>query len=528
MYGLEEDRVRPGTTLRRIVEAQVASGAYSDENADEMLGWMSSRSEAKGTTHTTSVLRDGRSIAVSAQQMPGGDTVTTHRDITEQRRAEARIVHMALHDTLTGLPNRVLLNERLEQALTRVRRGEVVAVHMIDLDYFKSVNDTLGHPAGDRLLKIVTERLRALVRETDTVARMGGDEFAVVQVAIAQPADATSLAHRIIEVVSKPYDIEGQQVMIGTSVGIAMGPADGLSPEALIGNADLALYRAKGDGRGTVCFFEPEMDALMQAGRAMEYDLRRALAAGEFELHYQPFINLDSNDICGFEAFLRWRHPKNGMVQPGAFIPLAEKMGSINPLGEWVIRHACATAATWPEPLKVAVNVSPVQFRSPGLAEIVVSALDASGLAPERLELEVTELVLLGDSEATRSVLSGLRELGVRIAMDNFGTGYSSLSHLQSFPFDKIKIHRSFVTGMAVDPGSLNLVRAVTAMAHGLGMATSAEGVETAEQLEIVRAEGCTEVQGFLFSPPARADEIERLLMSNGRLMHCRGAESAA
>ena len=382
MYGLTDDQVKPGTTLRRIMEQQVANGCHSDESADEIQNWMQRRSDGKGTPQFVSELKDGRSVSVSAQERPGGGIVTTHQDITEQRYAEARIVHMALHDTLTGLPNRTLLNERLEHALTRVRRGdEVVAVHVLDLDHFKVVNDTLGHPIGDTVLKMVTERLRVLVRETDTVARMGGDEFAIVQVAIAQPADATSLARRIVEVVGKPYDIEGHEVEVGATIGIAMGPADGLTPDELMRNADLALYRAKGDGRGTFCFFEPEMDALMQARRALEYDLGRALAGGEFEMYYQPVIDLKSNEISGFEALIRWRHPRNGMVQPDTFIPLAEKIGAIVALGEWAIRNACNTAMDWPDDLKVAVNLSPLQFRSPALVEIVASALEVLGAA---------------------------------------------------------------------------------------------------------------------------------------------------
>ncbi len=520
MYGLSALQVESGMSLQRIADQLVGVGRYSEPGAAELLGWLRHRLAGRGGPHHIGELGDGRSIAVSAQQMAHGGIVTTHQDITEQRRAEAKIVHMALHDTLTGLPNRVLLNERLEQALTRVRRGEVVAIHMLDLDHFKAVNDTLGHPAGDRLLKTVTDRLRALVRETDTVARMGGDEFAVIQVAIAHPSDATTLAQRIIEVVSKPYDIEGHQVIIGTSVGIAMGPANGMNPAELIRNADLALCRAKGDTRGHFCFFESEMDAQMQARRAMEYDMRRGLTAGEFELHYQPVLNLESNEITGFEALARWRHPKNGLLPPGTFIPLAENVGSIVALGEWVVRNACATAATWPKHLTVAVNLSPVQLRSPALGQVIIGALNASGLAPGRLELEITETVLLGDNEATLSVLSRLRDLGIRISMDDFGTGYSSLSYLQNFHVDKIKIDRSFVTGIANDTGSLNIVRAVTAMAKGLGMTTTAEGVETAEQLEIVRSEGCTEVQGFLFGQPVKADEIEALLSDGCGLMH--------
>jgi diguanylate cyclase (GGDEF)-like protein len=420
---------------------------------------------------------------------------------------------MAMHDGLTTLPNRLLLNERLELALTRAKRDEMVAAHLLDLDHFKNVNDTLGHAAGDKLLRMVADRLRALVRETDTIARMGGDEFAVVQVTIAQPSDATVLAQRIIEVVSEPYEIDGHQVIIGTSVGIAVGPADGSSPDQLMRNADLALYRAKGKGRGMYRFFEPEMDTQMQARRVMEIDLRKALTGGEFELHYQPVVNLERSQISGFEALIRWHHPEKGMISPGEFIPLAEENGFIVQLGEWALRNACATAAGWPGDLKIAVNLSPVQFRNPGLVQVVFSALATSGLQPARLELEITETVLLEDNEATLATLYQLRELGVRIAMDDFGTGYSSLSYLQRFPFDKIKIDRSFIKGMADGVGSLNIVRAVAALANGLGMTTTAEGVETQEQRDAVESEGCTEMQGFLFSKPLPASEIERLFL---------------
>jgi diguanylate cyclase (GGDEF)-like protein len=512
IYGLTADQVEPGTPLRQIVQQQIANGCHSEEGAGEILSWLARRAAGEGHPQLICELKDGRSIAVSAQKMPNGGIVTTHQDITEQRYAEARIVHMALHDSLTELPNRTLLNERLEHALTRVRRGEMVAVHTLDLDHFKTVNDTLGHPIGDKLLKEVTERLRGLVRETDTVSRMGGDEFAIVQVAIAHPADATTLAHRIIEVVSKPYSIEGQQIDIGASIGIAMAPTDGDTPDDLLRNSDLALYRAKGDGRGTFCFFESDMDAQMQARRALEYDLRRAMTASEFELHYQPVIDLKTNQISSFEALVRWRHPRNGLVPPGLFIPLAEKLGVIIALGEWAIRDACVTARSWSRELSVAVNLSPRQFRNPTLVQIVADALEFSGLPAHRLELDITEPVLMGDSETTLSVLHRLRDLGVKLSMDDFGTGYASLNYLQSFHFDKVKIDRSFVKSVAADAGSLNIVRAVAAMAHSLGMSTTAEGVETLEQLEIVRTEGCTEIQGFLFSPALPASEIDRIL----------------
>ena len=349
IYGLKPEQVAHGTRLRQIIQHRIDNGLHADRSPDELVDAMLLRLTDANFEQFFSQLSDGRCIAITVQPMADGGTVTTHQDITDQRRSEAKITHMALHDTLTGLPNRVLLNERLEHALTRAKRGDIVATHILDLDHFKHVNDTLGHPAGDKLLGTVADRLRALVRETDTIARMGGDEFAVVQAAISQPADATSLAHRIISAVSEPYDIDGHQVVIGASIGIAVGPGDGVSPEQIIRNADLALYRAKGDGRSTLRFFEPEMDAQMQERRVLEWDLRKALLAGEFELYYQPVVDLASSEISGFEALIRWHHPTRGMVAPGMFIPLAEEIGLIVPLGEWAIRQACATAAQWPE-----------------------------------------------------------------------------------------------------------------------------------------------------------------------------------
>jgi len=517
MYGFTPEQVRAGTSIRQLIAHRHSNGLLSDTSDEDVVELMLRRGEDDSCKQFYSQLSDGRCIAITAQAMPDGGTVTTHQDITEQRRSEAKIAHMALHDALTGLPNRVLLNEQLGHALALAKRGEIVAAHLLDLDHFKNVNDTLGHPAGDKLLKTATARLRAIARETDTVARMGGDEFAFVQLGISQPSDATALALRIIEVVSQPYDIDGQQVIIGSSVGIAVGPMDGSTPDELLRNADLALYRAKGDGRGTFRFFEQGMDAQMQERRAMECDLRKALAADQFELHYQPVVDLESNAIRGFEALVRWRHPHKGLISPAAFIPLAEEIGFIVPLGEWVLRQACATAATWPGRLEVAVNLSPVQFGTPGLVQVVVGALAASGLPAERLELEITESTLLQDSENTLSTLFQLRALGVRIAMDDFGTGYSSLSYLQSFPFDKIKIDRSFIKDVAEGVASLNIVRAVAAMAKGLGMTTTAEGVETQQQRDAVRSEGCTEMQGFLFSKPLPAAEIERLYLAQLR-----------
>jgi diguanylate cyclase (GGDEF)-like protein len=514
MYDLKPELIVAGIHLRDIVEQRVAKGDYGAKTVEEILVPVLARATGQHASHHVAELADGRCVAVSVQPMANGGRVTTHQDITEQRRSEAKIAHMALHDSLTGMPNRALLNERLEQALVRTGRGEIVATHILDLDHFKHVNDTLGHPIGDKLLQTVGERLRALVRDIDTIARMGGDEFAIVQVGLSQVADATSLAQRVISALCEPYEIDGHRVAIGTSIGIAVGPTDGTSADQLIKNADLSLYRAKGDGRGTFRFFEPGMDAQMQARRVLERDLREALAHGEFELHYQPIVELASNTISGFEALIRWRHPDKGTVSPATFIPLAEETGLIVPIGEWAIRQACATAALWPADLRIAVNLSPAQFRSPGLLQVIISALATSGLAPNRLELEITETVLLHDSEITLAMLNRLRELGVRIAMDDFGTGYSSLSYLQSFPFDKIKIDRSFVKNVTESASSLNIVRAVAALARGLGITTTAEGVETQEQLDAIRSEGCTEMQGFLISKPRPAKEIEQLFLS--------------
>jgi diguanylate cyclase (GGDEF)-like protein len=510
LYGLTAAQVQRGTTIRQLLAYRHAKGVFGDVDFETFArDWLAEFGKASARVQE---LADGRVISIVRRPMADGGIVSTTEDITERRRSEARIAHMAHHDALTDLPNRVLLKERLELAVGRVHRGEIVAVHLLDLDHFKNVNDTLGHPVGDKLLKGVTERLGQVIKETDTIARMGGDEFAIVQVGIRQPSDASALAERVIDVVSAPHDIDGHQVVAGTSVGIAIGPNDGTDPDQLIRNADLALYRAKGDGRGTFRFFEPDMDARMQARRTMEYDLRKALVAGEFELYYQPLVNLERNEICGCEALVRWLHPEKGMIPPGDFIPLAEENGFIVPLGEWVIREACRTAATWPDHVKVAVNLSPAQFKNPGLEQAVVGALAASGIAPKRLELEITETVLLQDSTATLATLHALRALGVRVAMDDFGTGYSSLSYLQSFPFDKIKIDRSFIKEVAARKNAVDIVRAVTALANGLGMVTTAEGVETAQQLDAVKAEGCTEMQGFVFSKPLPAGEVESLL----------------
>jgi diguanylate cyclase (GGDEF)-like protein/PAS domain S-box-containing protein len=519
IYNIPADRVHPGMKLTEIVDLRIEAGSFPAMTREEYIRWRNDVAVSNEAKDSIVGLQDGRTIKIRHRPMPGGGWVATHEDITEQRQSEIKIEYMAHHDSLTDLPNRVLLNDRLEYVLERVQPGEMVAVHHLDLDQFKAVNDTFGHPCGDKLLRIVAERLRSLVGEAGTIARMGGDEFVIVQATIADPAEATALAQGVIDALTESYDIDGQQAVIGVSIGISVGPGDGSNPDKLLRNADLALYRAKSDGRGTFRFFEPVMDLQMQTRRIMEQDLRKALPAGEFELHYQPVVNLASKEISGFEALIRWNHPSKGMISPADFIPLAEEIGFIVPMGEWVIRQACATAAQWPDNLHVAVNISAIQFRSPGLMQVIVSALAASGLAPTRLEIEITESVLLHNKEATLAVLHQVRALGIRIAMDDFGTGYSSLTYLQSFPFDKIKIDRSFVKNITENSSSLTIVRAVAALANGMGMTATAEGVETAEQLHSIASEGCTEMQGFLFSRPLPAAEIERQFLS-GRAPH--------
>ena len=459
---------------------------------------------------------DQREFSLISTPLIDGGFVITHEDVIERQRSEAMIAYLAHHDALTCLPNRVRFQERLSEALARVHRGETLAVLCLDLDRFKGVNDTLGHPIGDLLLKAVTDRLRKCVRSTDMIARLGGDEFAIVQTDVQQTADVTMLATRMIEEVSAPYVIEDHQVVIGLSVGIAIAPDDGLDADLLLKNADMALYRSKADGRGVYRFFEAEMDARMQVRRTMELDLRRAIVNGEFELFYQPLFNTQTQLITAFEALIRWHHPARGLIPPLDFVPLAEETGLIIPMGEWVMQKACEQAAHWPSQARVAVNLSPVQFRGKTLLSMVSSALARSGLAAERLELEITETVLLQDSDATLATLHDLRALGVRISMDDFGTGYSSLSYLRKFPFDKIKIDGSFIRDITEQ--GLPIVRAVAAMGSGLGIVTTAEGVETREQLELLEREGCTEVQGYLLSQPLPAGDVVNLLrMTNPR-----------
>jgi diguanylate cyclase (GGDEF)-like protein/PAS domain S-box-containing protein len=434
-------------------------------------------------------------------------------DITERRKAEARIAHMAHHDGLTNLPNRDFYQDRLRQALERSQTDHKrVAVLCVDLDLFKNVNDAFGHPMGDRLLKAVAERLRAEVRGDNIVARLGGDEFAIVLNSNVSPNEVSHFSDRLIRLLSERYVVDGCELVVGASIGIALSPGDGDACEELMRNADMALYRAKADGGGVHRFFEREMDRQAQKRRDLELDLRRAFANGEFELHYQPLVDIASDRISGFESLLRWKHPEKGMISPAEFIPVAEDIGLIVALGEWVLREACTEAAKWPAEVKIAVNLSPVQFRSRNLVQAVISALAHSGLSPLRLELEITESVFLAETGANLAILHQLRELGVSISMDDFGTGYSSLSYLRSFPFDKIKIDRSFVKDLAERSDCVAIVRAISSLGRSLNITTTAEGVETVDQLDWLRAEGCNQVQGFLFSAARPAAEVEQLL----------------
>lgn len=509
LYGFGPKRTPPGTPLREILEARVANGHFSGVSADEYI-----RSRlAPVVRPTTEVLEmtNGRSILVCRTPMAGGGWVTTHDDITERREADAKIAHMAHHDGLTGLPNRVRLLERLEEAVAQVKRGEMDALLYIDLDHFKTVNDTMGHLVGDQLLKAVADRIRKCVREVDTVARLGGDEFAVIQRAITNPDDVAVLVQRIQDAIKEPCLLDGNQVVIDSSIGLAVSPSDGDSVEELLKNADLAAYAAKADGRGTYRFFEPEMDQRIKYRRKLELDLRSAVGNDEFVLHYQPIVNLQTNEITSLECLIRWLHPERGMVAPGEFIPIAEDTGLIVPIGEWVLRRACADAMDWPGHVKVAVNLSPVQLNHKDLFQTVVSALADSGLPADRLEFEITETVLMQNTFATLSILRRLRSLGIRFAMDDFGTGYSSLSYLRSFPFDKIKIDRSFLSESCAQENSLSIIKGVRSLAESLNMTTTMEGIETDQQLEQIRAVGCDEMQGFLFSRPKAAQDIVKL-----------------
>jgi diguanylate cyclase (GGDEF)-like protein len=511
LYNLSPDVVKPGLHFRDLIAYRKQTGSFSGD-VDKFCAAVLGNVTLKQMTHSVVETSDGRSVQIVNKPLANGGWVATLEDITERMRAEKQIAHLAHYDALTDLPNRVLFREQLEHEIERAKRGEQLAVLYIDIDEFKSVNDSLGHPTGDELLKAIAVRLRSCVRDTDYVARLGGDEFAIVQTGVAQPSDVMELVKRIYETIRKPVDCLGHLVTTDASVGIAVAPEDGTTVDQLLKSADLAMYGAKEDGRRTYRFFEPEMDARVKARRAIELDIRHAIADRSFELHYQPVVNLSSNEIVGCEALLRWNHPVRGMISPAEFIPIAEETGLICEIGDWVLATACAEAASWPSAVNIAVNVSPVQFRSHAFSLKVANVLAATGLSANRLELEITEAVLIRDDEAALAMLQHLRAIGVRIALDDFGTGYSSLSYLRRFPFDKIKIDRSFVSDVAMADGSSSIVQAVINIARARSMTTTAEGVETEEQREMLLGLGCTEMQGYLISRARPAVEIRPLL----------------
>ena len=513
MYGLSADVVKLGSSLREIVAHRKAAGSIAG-SAEEYISLMLGGRHARSSMIID--IPDGRSIQIISEPLTDGGWVVTHEDITERRRIEEDIAHLAHYDALTGLPNRVLFREYLCEKLASIADGEQVAVHFIDLDEFKSVNDALGHLVGDELLKLVAASLSRCVGEDDLVARLGGDEFAIVQSDVTSSDRITDQAVRALRAVHEPFECMDQQLTIDASVGIALAPQHGMAPDQILKNADLAMYAAKASGRGTYRFFEPEMDARARERLQLSTDLRQAIAHDELEVHYQPCRSLEGDTITGCEALVRWRHPERGMVSPAEFIPVAEDTGLINEIGEWVLRTACRDAMTWPGDIRLAVNVSPVQFRNEALPLKIMAALSASNLPPSRLELEITEAVLIHDDDAALATLNQLRAIGIRVALDDFGTGYSSLSYLRRFPFDRIKIDRSFVNDIVGSKGAQSIVQAIVDIATARGMTTIAEGVETEEQHGLLRELGCTEMQGYLFCAATPADRIKDLL---GR--HC-------
>jgi len=511
MYRLSSQVVKPGCSLRELLKRRVAAGSFLSEDPDRYLSELRAMLAQGKTVSRTTELTDGRVIAVSNRPMEDGGWVATHEDVTEAKQTEQRILQMAHHDKLTGLPNRAAFNEYFAATLERsATSGEQFAILSVDLDRFKEANDVYGHSVGDALLRQVARRLQEAARGT-FLARVGGDEFAVVVSAGPQPAAAATLAERLLAAFADEFEIEDQRIQISLTIGGAVYPTDGADAKTLMVNVDAALYRAKSEMRGVVVFFEPEMSARLRERHALQQDLRSAIARGELLLHYQPQVRM-TGEMIGFEVLARWQCPKRGMVSPGTFIPIAEENGLIIPLGEWVLRAACCEAASWPRPLTIAVNISPIQFHHGDLPRLVHSILLETGLAPSRLELEITEGVFINDFSHGVSILRRLKSLGVQIALDDFGTGYSSLSYVHSFPFDKIKIDQTFIGDLRHSRHSMAIVRAVIGLGHSLNMPVLAEGVETQAQRGVLMKEGCDEAQGYFFGRPLPIAEQAELI----------------
>lgn len=512
MYGLKPGQANPGTTMRDLIKAWDAVGLAPVEEIVVRERRLREMRKA-GQSYTEAQMTDGRFYAVTQQAMQNGGWVSIHQDITAQKQAEHQIAYMARHDTLTGLTNRAVMLEKMDLALARMQHhDQPFAVLMLDLDQFKIINDSLGHPVGDELLKAVAVRLRECVRQTDTIARLGGDEFAILAV-LDEPTrtSAMAMAARLLEAIGTAYAIDGNQLYIGTSIGIVLAPEHGTDSSTLLKNVDLALYKAKKEGRGVFRFFEEGLGVQARKRRILQAELHRALAepaSDEFEVHYQPIVCLETRNVISCEALVRWRHPQHPMISPADFIPLAEETGLIDSLTERVLLKACREAALWPAPISVSVNLSPMQFRGAGPLDMLRHCLSASGLAPERLEVEITETVLLKGSADTVGILQELRSLGVSVVLDDFGIGYSSLGNLRMFHFDKIKIDRSFIHELSRADNAA-IVVALAQLGRSLGMKTVAEGIETEEQLVMVRSAGCSNGQGYLFGRPCRASELD-------------------